>query len=309
MVSAAEVTNHAQLAAAISSARTDGLEKIIVLTEDMYASAQFTVGTNRHISLVSDSDVAIRRGSGFINPTVEMFVMQGNATLRLGRYGTNGSVYVQGATGAVLPPLPGDPAEPPLPGDPAEPPAPAGELEIDGNNVLHGRGTVPPTVTNIVIPPVVTSIAAGAFHGDNLTNVIIPNTVETIGLRAFQHNYLTSVTIPNSVTHIYGLAFADNSLASVDIGNSVENIGQSAFARNNLTSVTIPDSVDNIRAGAFMGNNLTSINIGDHVNITEPEASGNAMGVHGVDFRALYEQYNRAAGTFVFANGSWSRQP
>jgi len=104
MVSATEVANHAQLAAAISSARTDGLEKIIVLTQDMYASAQFTVGTNRHVSLVSDSDVVISRAASFGDAT-EMFVMQGSATLRLGRYGINGSVYVQGAPGAVLPPL------------------------------------------------------------------------------------------------------------------------------------------------------------------------------------------------------------
>jgi hypothetical protein len=248
MVSATEVANHAQLAAAISGARTDGLEKIIVLTEDMCASAQFTVGTNRHISLVSDSDVAIRRGAGF-NPEVDMFVMQGNATLRLGRQGINGNITVYGQTGAVLPPLEEDP------------PAPAEELEIDENNVLRGRGTVPPTVTDIVIPHGVTRIATDAFRSGNLTSVIIPDTVEAISGGAFRYNSLTSVIIPNNVTSIGNSAFSGNGLTSVTIGTRVTHIGTWAFGNNSLTHVTIPNSVNIIGNQAFANNYLESVTI------------------------------------------------
>jgi hypothetical protein len=121
--------------------------------------------------------------------------------------------------------------------------------------------------------------------------------------------YLTRVTIPNSVTRIDGLAFADNYLASVDIGDRVMDIGQSAFARNRLTNVDIPDSVTRIMPGAFHNNSLTSITIGNSVEINESPALGNAMGVHGVDFRNFYIENGQRAGLYTFAGGSWSWQP
>jgi len=237
MVNATEVSNHAQLAAAINSARTDGLEKIIVLTQGMYASAQFTVGTNRHVSLVSDSDVAIRRGAGF-NPEVEMFVMQGNATLRLGRYGTTGSVYVEGATGAVLPPLEATPPEE----DPTDPPLSPGEILIEAGELLFNGtvliGKVAGTTGNVlVIPPFVTAIANSTFYNANLIRVTIPDRVETIENGAFRNNNLTGhLEIPDSVRSIGINAFGNNNLISVTIGNNVETIGQQAFNNNNLTT-------------------------------------------------------------------------
>jgi formylglycine-generating enzyme required for sulfatase activity len=138
MISATEVTNHAELAAAISSARTDGLEKIIIVTEDMYVASQLTIGTNRHIIIASDDDVIIRRGAGF-NPATEMFIMQGNATLRLDKQGINGSVYVQGATGAILPPLtpPAD-APPPEPTPPPVPPTSIAMEWVPGGTLQQG---------------------------------------------------------------------------------------------------------------------------------------------------------------------------
>jgi len=266
MVSATEVANHAQLAAAINSARTDGLEKIIVLTQGMYASAQFTVGTNRHVSLVSDSDVAIRRGSGF-NPEVEMFVMQGNATLRLGRYGTTGSVYVQGATGAVLPPLEATPPE-------DTPSTYTQGLEIVGDVLLH-RGRVSQTVTDIVIPHGVTSIRSGAFDGENLIRVTIPDSVRHIGNNAFRNNRLTSVTIGNSVDTIGAGAFLNNSLTHATIPDNVTYIGHGAFSGNGLTSVTIGTSVTHIGPWAFGNNSLNSVTIPNSVGTIGNQAFAN----------------------------------
>jgi len=253
MVSATEVANHAQLAAAINTARTDGGEKIIVVMQDIYAAAQLTIGADRNITLASDSNVAIRRGAGFGDAT-EMFVMQGNATLRLGRYGINGSVYVQGATGAVLPPL-----ERTLPGDPTDY---TKGLAISGG-VLTGRGDAIGNV--IVIPHGVISIANNAFRDDNLIRVTIPSSVTNIGNHAFRYNNLESVTIPNSVTTIGLSAFRGNNLENVTIPGSVTTITESAFRDNNLTSVTIPYGVTTIGVWAFMGNRLTSVTIPNSV--------------------------------------------
>ena len=194
MISATEVSNHAQLAAAISSARTDGLEKIIVVTQDIVVTSQLTIGTDRNISLVSHNNVAIRRGAG-IAPNADIFSASG-LTPRLGREGLSGSVYVEGTV--------------------APPAYYTRGLRIE-NGVLIDRGTVPLDVTNIVIPPIVTSIAMQAFEWSNLESVTIPNSVETIGQQAFNNNNLTSVIIPNSVTNIGSGAFQHNNLTSVDM--------------------------------------------------------------------------------------------
>ncbi|MDR0513419.1 MAG: leucine-rich repeat domain-containing protein [Treponema sp.] len=254
MISATAVANHDQLVYTIDTARTDGREKIIVLTQDIYAVNHFTVGANRDISLVSDRNVVIRRAAGF-DPGADMFVMQGNGTLRIGRYGITGYVSVEGARGAVLPPLE---AAPPGDDPSGQTPAYTQGLHIV-NNVLIDRGTA--TVTDIVIPPTVTSIAANAFNGDNLTSVIIPPSVRTIGQNAFRYNSLESVDIPVGVTNIGNHAFWYSGLTSVTIPHGVTNIGNGAFRGNYLTSVTIPASVTTMGTGAFLNIGLTSVTI------------------------------------------------
>ncbi|MDR0513123.1 MAG: leucine-rich repeat domain-containing protein [Treponema sp.] len=350
MISATEVTNHAQLAAAIGSARTDGLEKIIVVTQDIVAASQLTIATDRQIILASNSNVVIRRGAGFA-PGNDIFVKQGSGTLTVGRAGFTGGVYVQGMPGL-------------------SPPAYFTRgLDIRGD-VLYGRYYW--AATNIVIPPTVRSIRDYAFDGDNLTGVTIPGSVESIGRRAFRNtnltsvtitgtvhsigfeaftvnrvltsvtihygvryieqgafngSYLTSVIIPNSVTYIGIGAFQNNSLEWVTISDRVQRIENWAFTYNYLTSVIIPNSVRYIGVAAFRGNRLTSVTI-PAVRSIEAEAFQNnalntitigasvyigdnfSMGVYGADFRAFYEgTNNQLGGTFVWANGSWSRQP
>jgi hypothetical protein len=120
MISATEVTNHAELAAAIGSARNDGLEKIIVVMQDMYVTNQLTIAADRNITLASDSDVAIRRGVGFAT-NAAIFVVQGDETLTVGRAEFSGRVYVQGMIAPT-------------------PPTYTQGLRIDGD-ILRGRGT------------------------------------------------------------------------------------------------------------------------------------------------------------------------
>ncbi|MDR0512258.1 MAG: hypothetical protein LBG93_04050 [Treponema sp.] len=61
MIRTTEVANHNQLAAAITQARTDGLEKIIMITEDITVTSQLTIGPGRNITFASETDVSINR--------------------------------------------------------------------------------------------------------------------------------------------------------------------------------------------------------------------------------------------------------
>lgn len=97
---------------------------------------------------------------------------------------------------------------------------------------LVGCTSAPTSVTNIVIPNVVTTIGKGAFSScSNLTSVEIPNTVTSIEEGAFWGcTGLTSVSIPNSVTTIgFQAFFGCTGLTSLFVPNSVTSIGLQAF--------------------------------------------------------------------------------
>jgi len=91
MSSAAEVSNHAQLAAAINNARTDGLEKIILVTQNIYAAAAFTIAPGRNITFASETDVAIRRAATPFPLTMRYSSRRGNVQLWQG--GTSGFCF------------------------------------------------------------------------------------------------------------------------------------------------------------------------------------------------------------------------
>lgn len=111
------------------------------------------------------------------------------------------------------------------------------------------------TLTEVVIPDTVTSIANAAFiNCTNLKIVVIPDSVTYIGDSAFQGcESLEYVVIGNGVKDIGSLAFKNcKSLKSVDLGTSVETIGSGAFfGCDALAEIYVPDSVKNIGSLAF----------------------------------------------------------
>jgi hypothetical protein len=105
MISATEVANYFQLSAAINTARDDGLEKIIMITQDIEAASQLTIGSGRNITFASETyNVAITRGAGLL-PNDAIFIEQGNGTFRVDREEFAGSVYIQ-RPGTVMGPPP-----------------------------------------------------------------------------------------------------------------------------------------------------------------------------------------------------------
>ena len=87
-------------------------------------------------------------------------------------------------------------------------------------------------VTDLVIPPGVTSISNYAFCGNKaLKSVTIGNDVTNIGKCSFEACYgITTVTIGEGVTQIGNEAFrACRKLENIIIADSVENIGFSVF--------------------------------------------------------------------------------
>lgn len=152
-------------------------------------------------------------------------------------------------------------------------------LRYAKNLYLNGK-----QITELVIPPNVTSIREYAFEGcTDLTSVEIPLGVTAIGKYAFGNcTGLTSVTIPDGVTSIGDGAFYNcKGLTSVTIPSGVTSIGDDAFGEYRaVTAVTIPDSVTSIGRSAFRGCiRLTSIIIPEGVMSIGDQAFAGCVGL------------------------------
>lgn len=131
------------------------------------------------------------------------------------------------------------------------------------------KGIIERSISEIVIPDVVTTIGEGAFEKcTSLSSVTIPNSVTSIGADAFHGCInITSITIPESVTSIGSQAFYTcSSLTSVIISNGVTRIDNHAFYMCPITELTIPDSVTTIGTNINSNNSyLTTLYIGSGV--------------------------------------------
>jgi hypothetical protein len=105
------------------------------------------------------------------------------------------------------------------------------EYENDYSSIVI-TGVKDKSVTSVVVPNYVTSIAKGAFANCvDLASVTLPNNLTTIADEAFKDCHrLMSVIIPDSVTSIGKEAFYNcRSLAVVTVGEKVGSIGEDAF--------------------------------------------------------------------------------
>jgi hypothetical protein len=101
---------------------------------------------------------------------------------------------------------------------------------------------------------------------------------------------LADVTIGSGLTAIAEYTFAQcPSLISIVIPSNITEIGMSAF-------------IGTYQSGSWIGENLTSITIGDDVNII-----GDTFGTARNTFKDTYATNDKAAGTYVFADGAWSK--
>jgi hypothetical protein len=130
-------------------------------------------------------------------------------------------------------------------------------------------------LTQITLPPTVTSIGSSAFMQCGFTSFTVPNHVKSIGGGAFANCYeLTSFTLSKSVTSVGSSVFDDcRSLTSIKVedGNPmydsrngcnaiIETPTNMLIAGCNAT--VIPDGITAIRMGSFRGfKNLTTLMI------------------------------------------------
>jgi len=133
-------------------------------------------------------------------------------------------------------------------------------------------------VTEVLLPPSITQIAARAFYKfRNLEKITIPENVTTIGEAAFTYcENLESITIPENVitlgssvfqycTKLESVTFAGTSKLTV--------IPQNTFSRSGITSITIPAGIETIGNDAFNNcNSLADI-------IFEPGSSLESIGI------------------------------
>ena len=109
-------------------------------------------------------------------------------------------------------------------------------------------------ITDLIVPPAVTSIPDMAFVHGNFLSVTLPVSLQSIGKRAFSRcDNLTTIVIPDFVETIGDDAFRYcKNLSSVSLGTAVTIIGSYAFSQcEQLKSITLPVNVRTVGEGAF----------------------------------------------------------
>lgn len=124
------------------------------------------------------------------------------------------------------------------------------------------KGLKDPSLTRLVLPASVKSIAPGAFWESKIESLVLNEGVESIGLQAFAKSQkLTSVTFPSSLKRIGEHAFEDcSALTEINLSKvNLEEIGSSAFRDTGLKKVTFPASLKKIAPQAFLNTQLVNV--------------------------------------------------
>ena len=138
---------------------------------------------------------------------------------------------------------------------------------------MHLYSDADTEITQLVIPPSVTTIGYSAFYNcTGLTSVEIPSSVTKIRNIAFSgctslakvtinsNAILSATTIRNNLTTVFG-----SQVSEYVLGNEVTRIGEYAFyGCTGLTTVTLPPSVKVIERQVFQNcSNIERVNISD----------------------------------------------
>ena len=141
------------------------------------------------------------------------------------------------------------------------------------NGVL--KGIKDPTLSQVIIPAEVKSIAPGAFWESNVESLVLNEGLESIGVQAFARSKkLASVSFPSSLKIIEKHAFEDCvSLTKVNLSHTaVEEIGSNAFRETGVNKVAFPVSLKKIGSQAFLQTQLENVVLPVSVEEIEPEA-------------------------------------
>ena len=122
---------------------------------------------------------------------------------------------------------------------------------MSGGANLYCEGNI---ITEAVFPENTTHIGYAYYCCTSITSVVIPDYIVSIADGAFFNcSAITSITIPDSVTKLGRHVFMGcESITNIVLPDSVSTISDQAFEKcSKLTSITIPDSVTKIDTYAF----------------------------------------------------------
>lgn len=110
-----------------------------------------------------------------------------------------------------------------------------------------------PNLSEVIFPPMLSSIEAEAFEGcTNLKHINLPAPLTNIGANAFDNCGFEEFTCPPNLKTIqYGAFVSCKNLKEVKFNPNLEYIGADAFAGTGLQSINIPASVTRIDGSAF----------------------------------------------------------
>ena len=123
------------------------------------------------------------------------------------------------------------------------------------NNMFRGDSKL----SNVELPPKMTTFGEWCFHSCALTEIDMPATVTTINTGAFYYTRLKSVTIPQKVTSIASAAFGVNTLTEIIfLGSTPPTVADGGLAGNLSFPIYVPDDAVEAYKAALTTNNYAS---------------------------------------------------
>lgn len=133
-------------------------------------------------------------------------------------------------------------------------------------------------MSNTTTPNLV--IGAFAFSGNSLTSIVIPEGVRSIATATFSNNQLTSIVLPSTLLNIQAAGFENNLIQSVVFPNTLTSLASFSFRNNKISEVVLPASLISMQDSVFQNNELTSVKFMGQVpasmSALNPVLSGNA---------------------------------